>query len=197
MVKAIITVSLGIFLAAAFGCAKGGAANSGSAPGANSNAPAPPVARPELTSANANSAAANPAPPASENANASGQKDSGTTSDKKTTELPDVQKLVGTYDLRQMEKRGVTVIMSKLKTQIVFGSDGRYSLATTDGKTTHTESGQFHIEGDTLVFEMILSDKEIETKPLRKSSKMQLNSDGRELRVISKKGNVAVFFRTA
>src|SRR5262249_9212342 len=108
----------------------------------------------------------------------------------------DVQKLVGTYELSEMQKGGVKTIMSKIKTQIVFTSDGRYSLATTaGGQTTHTESGQFHLEGDSLVFSTLLWDKEIKTTPLTKRSKFSVIGDGRELRIISKKGDVAVFYR--
>ena len=142
----------------------------------------------------ANTNAGSQPPIAAQNANASANSDS--TGGTGSSEQPDVQKLVGTYELNQMEKKGVTVMMSKIKTQIIFSPDGKYSLATeAAGQATHTESGQFHIEGDSLVFMMILSDRDIKTTPERKRSKMSLNSDGKELRLVSKTGEVAVFYR--
>ena len=209
MNKAIAVLSIGLTVLMLAACTKpaGDAAGGSKNAAASKNAASvPPPTTDSAAAENANSerpsrVAATPdgrgrvrkeeVAPAPANANSNTSTQSGGMS-----EIPSVQKLVGTYELNEMQKGGVTTIMSKIKTQIVFTSDGRYSLATTaGGRTTHTESGQFHLEGDSLVFSMVLSDKDIKTTPVTKRSKVTVIGDGRELRVISKKGNVAVFYR--
>jgi len=108
----------------------------------------------------------------------------------------DSSKLVGTYDLNQIQKGGVTTMMSTAKVQIVFTADGRYSRAiTAKGKIVHNESGQFSVAGDKLTFSVVLTGKTINPKPKAKDYTVTLSPDGRELKLTSPTGETAVFYR--
>ncbi|HKP10769.1 MAG TPA: hypothetical protein VJZ91_01615, partial [Blastocatellia bacterium] len=110
----------------------------------------------------------------------------------------DSSKLVGTYDLNQIQKGGVTTMMSTAKVQIVFTADGRYSRAiVAKGKTVHTESGQFSIAGDKLTFSVVLTGKTINPTPKVKDYTVALSPDGRELKLTSPTGETAVFNRAS
>jgi hypothetical protein len=126
--------------------------------------------------------------PASANANAN-------TSSAGTAPV-DSSKLLGTYHLNQIQKEGVATMMSVADIELVFNADNRYSRAVTaKGKTVQTESGQFIIEGDKLTFNIILSGKTINKTPIRKEYTIALSPDGRELKLTSKTGETAVFYR--
>jgi hypothetical protein len=108
----------------------------------------------------------------------------------------DASKLVGTYDLNQIQKGGVTTMMSTAKVQIVFTADGRYSRAiSAKGKMVHNESGQFEIAGDKLTFKVVLTGKAINPTPKVKDYTVALSPDGRELKLTSPTGETAVFYR--
>jgi hypothetical protein len=108
----------------------------------------------------------------------------------------DASKLVGTYDLNQIQKGGVTTMMSTAKVQIVFTADGRYSRSiTAKGKIVHNESGEFNVAGDKLTFKVVLTGKAINPTPKVKDYTVVLSPDGRELKLTSTTGETAVFYR--
>ena len=108
----------------------------------------------------------------------------------------DSSKLVGTYNLNQIQKGGVTTMMSTAKVQIVFTADGRYSRSIeAKGKMVHNESGQFSVAGDKLTFSVVLTGKTINPKPKMKDYTVALSPDGRELKLTSPTGETAVFNR--
>jgi hypothetical protein len=108
----------------------------------------------------------------------------------------DSSKLVGTYDLNQIQKGGVTTMMSAAKVQIVFTADGRYSRSiVAKGKIVHNESGQFEVAGDKLTFKVVLTGKTINPTPKVKDYTVALSPDGRELKLTSPTGETAVFYR--
>ena len=110
----------------------------------------------------------------------------------------DASKLVGAYDLNQIQKGGVTTMMGNPKVQIVFTSDGRYSrVIITTGKMVNNESGQFSISGDKLTFSIVLTGKTINKTPKRKDYTIALSPDGRELKLTSETGEMAVFNRAS
>ena len=111
----------------------------------------------------------------------------------------DASKLVGTYNLNQIQKGGVTTMMSAAKVQLVFTADGRYTRAitTSEGKLVHNESGQFDLTGDKLTFKVILTGKTINPTPKVKDYTVALSPDGRELKLTSPTGETAVFYRAA
>jgi len=108
----------------------------------------------------------------------------------------DAAKLVGTYNLNQIQKGGVTTMMSTAKVQIVFTADGRYSRSiTAKGKIVNNESGQFEVAGDKLTFKAVLTGKTINPTPKVKDYTVALSPDGRELKLTSPTGEMAVFYR--
>ena len=109
---------------------------------------------------------------------------------------PDPTKLVGTYVMNQIQKAGVSTLITQAKIEYVFNANGRYSrAASVKGKTVNTESGQFAIAGDTLTFKIVLSGKNINTKPIEKNYTIAMTPDGREVRLTSKTGDTAVLYR--
>jgi hypothetical protein len=155
-----------------------------------------------------NHAATNAAPPASgaasqnrnqsaANANSSSSPSSANSNSSATSGALDASKLVGTYDLNQIQKGGVTTMMSEARVQLVFTADGRYTRAitTSKGKLVHNESGQFELAGDKLTFKVILTGKTINPTPKIKDYIVALSPDGRELKLTSPTGEMAVFYR--
>lgn len=88
-------------------------------------------------------------------------------------------------------------MITQAKIEFIFNTDGRYTrAASAKGKVINTESGQFSIAGNNLTFKVMLSGKNINTKPIEKNYTIALSPDGRELKLTSKTGNTAVFYRT-
>jgi hypothetical protein len=196
MKKTIASLILGLFIAALGGCKKpadDSTTASGNRAPAAASAAAPSAA---AVTENRNGSAANgntPPPPSPANANGNANASSGAA----PTAVADPTKLVGTYALNQIQKEGVSTMMSVAKIEIVFNADGRYSrAASAKGKTIHTESGQFSIAGDSLTFKIVLSNKTILKPPVEKKYTIGLTPDGRELRLTSKTGDTAVFYRS-
>jgi hypothetical protein len=190
MKKAIAILILGLVTATLGGCKKpadDSLSASGNSASATTNTAAPASL---AVNENSHSSAANSNTPSSPvDANAS----SGTAA----TAVTDPTKLVGTYGLNQIQKEGVSTMMSLAKIEIVFNPDGRYSRsASAKGKTVHTESGQFSITGDTLTFKIVLSNKTIMKPPVEKKYTIVLSPDGRELKLTSKTGDTAIFYRS-
>lgn len=111
--------------------------------------------------------------------------------------------LLGTYESREVEDKGVTTLISQLKTLWLFSADGTYSrVAEVKGKPYHADSGKFRIEPpDKLVLTIqqtgLKTQRKIQNPPLSKTHKFSLSPDGEELRLTSEKGSVGIFRRVA
>lgn len=117
-----------------------------------------------------------------------------------TPSVTEPAKLLGTYEAREVENKGVVTMISQIKTLFVFRGDGTYSrLSQIKGKTYHSDSGQFRIEGpDKLVITIQVSDKNIKSPPVVKTQRFSLSPDGNELKLTSvKKQSTATYQRTA
>ncbi|MFL6274711.1 MAG: hypothetical protein ACJ74G_05815 [Blastocatellia bacterium] len=198
MKKTITVLIAGLIAATLAGCAQpasdsSSAAKNIAAPATNSNAQtvaAESVNR-NSNAANANHAEASPATPANSNSN-SNQSSPGA-----ATGPPDPSKLVGTYVMNQIQKGGISTLITQAKIEYVFNANGRYSrAASVKGKTINTESGEFHLDGDKLTFKIVLSGKSINKKPIEKNYTVGMSPDGREVRLTSKTGEVALLVRT-
>ena len=189
MKRTIAILIVGLITALLYGCTKpAGGSNTASANRATATTNTAAPANIAVTeNRNSSAASSNPSPaPASTNANTSSAGSAPV----------DSSKLVGTYHLNQIQKEGVATMMSVADIELVFNADNRYSRAVTaKGKTVQTESGQFIIEGDQLTFNIILSGKTINKTPIRKYYTIALSPDGRELKLTSKTGETAVFYR--
>jgi hypothetical protein len=198
MKKTITVLIAGLIAATLAGCAQpasdsSSAAKNVAAPATNSNAQtvaAESVNR-NSNAANANHAEASPATSANSNSN-SNQSSTGA-----ATGPPDPSKLVGTYVMNQIQKGGISTLITQAKIEYVFNANGRYSrAASVKGKTINTESGEFHLDGDKLTFKIVLSGKSINKKPIEKNYTVGMSPDGREVRLTSKTGEVALLVRT-
>ena len=111
--------------------------------------------------------------------------------------------LVGTYEAREIQEKGIVTLVSKIKTVISFSPEGTYSrVSQAGGQTYHSDSGLFRIEKpDKLVLTIQLSREKsipkIQSPPLRRIHIFSLSPDGEELKLTSGKGTVAVFRRIA
>jgi hypothetical protein len=109
--------------------------------------------------------------------------------------------LLGEYEMREIQDRGVVTMVSAIKTKIFFMADGSYSrVSKRDGRTYHSDSGRFRIESpDKLVLSIQLSgqaaSQTIQNPAIEKTHKFNLSPDGEELKLTSDKGSVAVYHR--
>lgn len=183
----IAILLLGLMTAMLAGCTK---------PAGESNVPSNRAATAPANLAaaeNKNAGAANGnSSPAASSANTNSNASSGNPA----STPPDASKLIGSYLLNQIQKQGVATMMSEVKTELIFTADGRYTrVIGAKNKTVQTESGQFRIEGETLTFVKMLSNKTINNPPVEKNYTLALSSDGRELKLTSKTGETAIFYR--
>jgi hypothetical protein len=196
MKKTIAILIIGLMTALLGGCTKPASdANSASknvASAATNSAVPASIAVTEnknTSTTNGNNSTASSPPNANGNANVA--------SGNAATAAPDPAKLVGTYEMNQIQKEGVSTMITQAKIEFIFNADGRYNrVATAKGKTVNTQSGQFSIVGDKLTFKIQLMGKQINTKPIEKNYTIALSPDGRELKMISKTGETATFYRT-
>lgn len=161
------------------GCNKGAAtSNSDAKPAASNSNGATDPATPSNSSAQANS-------------NASGAKPA------ESNEPADPTKMLGTYQMVQVQKAGVVNMLSEARSEITFIPDGTYSrLSKVKDKVIHDDHGQYRIEGGQyLVLTIQISKKNIHNPPLEKRHKISLSSDGEELKMISDNGDTAVFHK--
>jgi hypothetical protein len=108
--------------------------------------------------------------------------------------------LIGTYEAREIQDKGVVTLMSQIKTVISFSADGTFSRASlAEGKIYHSDSGLFRIEPpDKLVLTIQVSKKTIQTPPSQIRHTFSLSPDGDELKLTSeKKGSTAIFRRVS
>jgi hypothetical protein len=109
--------------------------------------------------------------------------------------------LVGTYESREVQDKGVVTLISQLRTLWMFSSDGSYSrVSEVKGKPYHADSGSFRIEPpDKLILNIqvtgLKTQRKMQNPPLSKTHKFELSADGEELRLISEKGSVGIFRR--
>lgn len=109
--------------------------------------------------------------------------------------------LVGTYESREVQDKGVVTLISQLKTLWMFSSDGTYSrVSEVKGKPYHADSGSFRIEPpDKLILTIqvtgLKTQRKMQNPPLSKTHKFELSADGEELRLTSEKGSVGIFRR--
>lgn len=191
MKKKIAFLLIGLMTAMLAGCMH--PASESNTP-SNRNATVPANAAAPANSApaenkNAGAATANPSPAAS-SANTNSSAAGGNSAP------PDPTKLVGSYLLNQIQKQGVSTMMSEVKTELIFTADGRYTrVIGAKSKTVQTESGQFRVQGETLTFVKMLTNKTISNPPVEKAYTIALSPDGRELKLTSKTGETAIFYR--
>src|SRR5947209_6133779 len=198
MKKTIVILIIGSITAMLGGCTQpasdaNSASKNGASPMTNSATPAS-VAVTENHNGSAVNANHSPAPPAASLTSVNGNANKSSAA--VATAAPDPAKLVGTYVMNQIQKEGVSTMITQAKIELVFNANGRYSrAATVKGKTVNTESGQFSVDGDKLTFKIVLSGKSINKKPIEKNYTIDLSPDGRELKLTSKTGDTAVFNR--
>ncbi len=140
---------------------------------------------------NSNSQTSAATSPSQANSNASGAKPV------ESNEPADPAKMLGTYQMVQVQKAGVVNMLSQAKSEITFIPDGSYSrLSKLKDRVIHDDHGQYRIEGGQyLVLTIQISKKNIHNPPLEKRHKISLSSDGEELKMISENGDIAVFHK--
>ena len=137
-----------------------------------------------------------PAQPSAATTNANTSKESAASSKEAPKEPP---QLIGTYEAREIEDKGVVTLISQIKTVISFSAAGTYSRASqAKGKIYHSDSGQFRIEApNKLVLTIQTSKKTILKPPVERTHTFTLSPDGDELKLTSDKGVTAVFHRVS
>lgn len=133
-------------------------------------------------------------PQADTNSNARSPKEAA---DSSTPQKNDPPKLIGSYEAREVDAKGVITLMTEAKTTFLFSADGSYTRISQDkGKTYHKDSGTFSIQPpDKLVLTIQVSDKDIKMPPVSKTHTFSLSADGDELKLTSERGNTATFRR--
>jgi hypothetical protein len=106
-------------------------------------------------------------------------------------------RLQGTYAIAEVHHEGIVdMIKAETTTEIIFKPPASFSrLSKREGKVYHTDSGQYDIEGDTLILRIVLSNKQIQQPPVEKRHKFSMSPDGNEFKLTSDKNNTAVFRR--
>ena len=119
-----------------------------------------------------------------------------------TTKSEPSSQLVGTYEAREIQDKGIVTLVSKVRTLISFSANGTYTrVSQHGGQTYHSDSGQFRVEApDKLVLTIQMSAEKskpkIQNPPLQRTHTFSLSSDGEELR-LTKNGSTAVFHRVS
>lgn len=182
---AILIIAL--LIVALAGCNKGAAtSNNNSKPAlSNSSSGTSPAASGSTDSGSS----------AQANTNASAAKPADTNA--ASNEPVDPAKLLGTYQMVQVQKAGVVNMLSHAKSEMTFIPDGTYSRTSKlQDKVIHDDQGQYRIEdGQYLVLTIQVSKKNIHNPPLEKRHKISLSRDGEELKMISENGDIAVFHK--
>src|SRR5436309_1791240 len=170
MKKTIAILIIGLMTALLGGCTKpasdtNSASKNVASAATNSAVPAS-VAVTENKNNNAVATANNSSASSPANANGNANVSNGSAA----TAPLDPAKLLGTYEMNQIQKEGVSTMITQAKIAFIFNADGRYNrVATAKGKTVNTQSGQFSIVGDKLTFKIQLMGKQINTTPIEKN----------------------------
>jgi PBP1b-binding outer membrane lipoprotein LpoB len=130
--------------------------------------------------------------PSPSNSNASIDKSSATAS---AAAASTGSKLFGTYEMSEVHSGGVVNMISQMKTELTFLSDGNYMrISRRNGKIYHSDAGNYRIEGnDQLVLLIKFAKQKVNNPPLERKHTFTLSRDGEELRMTSEDGKVAVF----
>lgn len=161
---------------------------SGADSSANKNPPSPPTANTNNSQPPESSAAQKAEPPPVDPAQ------------RQTVGVPKDSPqwlLQGTYAIAEVHHEGIVdMIKAETTTEITFKPPASFSrLSKREGKVYHTDSGQYAIEGDNLILQIVLSNKQIQQPPVKKSHKFSISPDGNEFKLTSDKNNTAVFRR--
>jgi hypothetical protein len=171
--------------------------------GCKSNESAGSAAKPPPT-ASANSAG-------SENSNRSSQlaTSNDNSAPKKDDRSPETKsneppQLLGHYEAREIQDKGIVTLVSKIRTVFSFYTNGNYTrVSQHGGKTYHSDSGQFRVESpNKLVLTIQMSTEKskpkIQNPPLQRTYIFSLSRDGDELKLTPEnKGSTGVFHRVA
>lgn len=105
--------------------------------------------------------------------------------------------LQGTYAIAEVQHEGIVdMVKAETTTEITFKPPASFTrLSKKDSKIYHSDSGQYAIEGDTLILQIVLSNKQIQQPPVEKRHKFSMTPDGNEFKLTSDKNNTAVFRR--
>jgi predicted small secreted protein len=103
--------------------------------------------------------------------------------------------LLGTYAMSEVHAGGVVNMISQLKTEITFASDGTYSrVSKRNNNIYHTDAGEYRVEGNNqLVLLIKMAKQKIYNPPLERKHAFTLSRDGEELKMSSDDGKIAVF----
>jgi hypothetical protein len=126
------------------------------------------------------------------NSNASAEKSSASAD---AADTNNGSKLFGTYEMREVHSDGVVNMISEMKTELTFLSDGNYTrISKRKGKPYHSDAGSYRIEGnDQLVLLIKIAKQRVYDPPLERKHNFTLSRDGEELRMTSDDGKIAVF----
>jgi len=156
-----------------------------------------PANKPEAEAPAANANQSQPASPAS------GTTATGVPTGPAEPKTGGKAELLGTYESREVQDKGVVTVISQLRTLWMFSSDGTYSrVSEVKGKPYHADSGTFRIERpDKLVLSIqmtgLKTQRKMQNPPLSKTHKFELSADGEELRLTSEKGSIGIFRRVS
>lgn len=139
--------------------------------------------------ASSNSASTSPGASSSVTANANSPAAS-TAQPATTPAASEPAQLIGTYEAREVENKGVVTLISHIKTLFSFTPDGTYSrVSQVNGKTYHSDGGLFRIEApNKLILTIQIAGKTIQNPRIEKKLIYSLSADGDELKLTSEKG---------
>ena len=145
-------------------------------------------AKPAQPPSNSNAASGQPVG----NGNASAEKSSAAAS---ASDSSNASKLFGTYEMSEVHSGGVVNMISEMKTELTFLSDGNYMrVSKRKGKPYHSDAGSYRIDGsDHLVLMIKIAKQKVYDPPLERKHSFTLSRDGEELRMTSDDGKIAVF----
>lgn len=106
--------------------------------------------------------------------------------------------LRGTYAISEVQQDGVVEMVSpENTTEITFKPPATFSrVSKRGGKIDHSDSGEYDIFGNnSLILKIMMSRQRPQIRPVVKRHTFSLSADGKEFRLTSEKGRIAVFRR--
>ncbi len=106
--------------------------------------------------------------------------------------------LQGTYTISEVQHDGIVEMISpENSTEITFKQPGSFARQSkVAGTVNHSDSGQYKIEGQTLILKIVMSKNRVQLKPVEKRFVFSLSTDGEELKLTSDNKRTAVFRRS-
>jgi hypothetical protein len=106
-------------------------------------------------------------------------------------------RLYGTYSMTEVHAGGVVNMISQLKTEITFATDGTYSrVSRRNNNVYHTDAGEYRVEGNDMIVLLIkMARQKVYDPPRERRHSFTLSRDGDELRMSSGDGKTAIFRR--